>query len=90
MTVTTINLSDGQLRELRALGVENVSELMRGLVQQYIRRLRSGKADYLKKKERATQALEDARSNWFHVCLQDARERGDQKAIKYFERLVSE
>lgn len=90
LNITTINLSDGQLAELRKLGVENISKLTRFLIQQHIKRLRGSKKEYVGKKERAHARLLKAEHEWFVVELARARELGDVKAIKFYEAKLLE
>jgi len=85
MNITTVNLSDGQLAELRKLGVENVSALMRTLTQQYIKRLRGSKKTFLRKKDACRERLLKAEVKWFEIELVRARAAKDEKAIKFYE-----
>lgn len=90
MNITTVNLSDGQLRELRALGVANVSELMRSLIQAYIKRLRGSKKEFLKKKEKAQARLAAAERLWFEVELERARAESRLADVEFYEGCLVE
>lgn len=88
MNITTVNLSDGQLKELRNLGVENLSKLVRSLVNSYIQKARRGNKEYVKKKERARMKLMDVEKKWFEVELGRAIEKGNREDQKYYEKML--
>lgn len=88
MNITTVNLSDGQLKELRALGVENVSELMRQLIQSHIRKLRGSNKEFITKRQRILERLEKLRTEWYEVELKRAEKAEDQAAVKHYEKLL--
>lgn len=90
MNITTVNLSDGQLKELRKLGVENVSELMRQLVQGHIKKLRGGKKEYLRKRDKAMERLAKTRIDWYQVQLKRAEEARDEDAVKHHKKMLRE
>lgn len=88
MNITTVNLSDGQLKELRDLGVENVSELMRQLIQSHIRKLRGSNKEFITKRQRILARQDELRMEWWQVELKRAKKAGDAAAIKYYEKLL--
>lgn len=90
MNITTVNLSDGQLKELRTLGVENVSELMRQLIQVHIKKLRGSNKAYVQKRDKLLARLERLRVEWWRVELKRAQKEGDKQAIKYYKELLKD
>lgn len=88
LNITTVNLSDGQLKELRVLGVENVSELMRQLIQAHIRKLRGSNKEFITKRKRILERLEKLRVEWWQVELARAKKAPDEAAIKHYEKLL--
>lgn len=88
MNITTVNLSDGQLKELRALGVENISELMRQLIQAHIRKLRGSNKEFVGKRQRILLGLETLRVDWWRVELERAKKAQDAPAIKFYQDLL--
>jgi len=88
MNITTVNLSDGQLKELRKLVVENVSELMRQLVHSHIKKLRGGKKEYLRKKDKALELMAKARIDWYEAELVRAEREKDVETVKHHKKVL--